>query len=108
MRSVLPSLLIAAALTASASAPALSAAVKRPPAKKHVVHRVARKIPAPSIALPIDEVRVVPFSQPVSTVYVGHPVVADVRVIASRHARVLGKGFGSTNIIALNSHGKQV
>jgi hypothetical protein len=50
----------------------------------------------------------VAFSQPVSTVYVGNPVVADVSVIDSRHAFVLGKGFGATNIIALNSDGKQV
>jgi Flp pilus assembly secretin CpaC len=108
MRRVLSSLLIAAAMTVSASVPALSAAAKKPPAKKHLVHKVVRKVPTPSISLPIDEVRVVAFSQPVATVYVGNPVVADVSVIDSRHAFVLGKGFGSTNIIALNTDGKQV
>lgn|SRR6478736_2050017 len=163
MRRVLPSLLIAATMTASASALALSAAApQKPPVKKHLVsaaatagpsavapsaadskkapvkkhlvgaaatagpgaltvpsaakkpaakklvHKVARKVPTPSISLPIDEVRVVAFSQPVSTVYVGNPVVADVSVIDSRHAFVLGKGFGATNVIALNADGKQV
>jgi Flp pilus assembly secretin CpaC len=155
MRRVLPSLLILAAMTASASAlagtalnkppakqhlavgttstPALRVAAKKPPtgkhlavavvtpsrstvmvaiknpaAKKHLVRKLARKMPAPSISLPLDEVRVVAFSQPVSTVYVGNPVVADVSVIDSRHAFVLAKGFGATNIIALNSDGKQV
>jgi Flp pilus assembly secretin CpaC len=108
MRRVLPSLLIATALAAGLSAPAQSAAPKKPPAKKHLMHKVVRKLPAPSISLPIDEVRVVAFSQPVSTVYVGNPVVADVSVIDSRHAFVLGKGFGATNIIALNADGRQV
>jgi Flp pilus assembly secretin CpaC len=93
---------------ATPSKPMLSAAAKKSVAKKHLVRKLARRIPAPSISLPLDEVRVVAFSQPVSTVYVGNPVVADVSVIDSRHAFVLGKGFGATNIIALSSDGKQV
>lgn len=107
MRRILLPLLIAA-MTTSAGMPGLSATLKKPPVKKHAVHKVVRRVPTPSIALPLDEVRVVAFSQPVSTVYVGNPVVADVSVIDSRHAFVLGKGFGSTNIIALNPDGKQV
>jgi hypothetical protein len=63
---------------------------------------------SPSIALPIDEVRVVAFSQPVSTIYVGNPMIADVSMIDSKHAFVLGKSFGATNIVALNGDGKQV
>ena len=73
-------------------------------ARKHfVMHK-----PAPSISVPLDEVRVVAFSQPIATVYVGNPMIADVSVIDSRHAFVLGKGFGATNIVALNADGKQV
>ena len=73
-------------------------------ARRHfVMHK-----PAPSISVPLDEVRVVAFSQPIATVYVGNPMIADVSVIDSRHAFVLGKGFGATNIVALNADGKQV
>jgi Pilus formation protein N terminal region len=107
MRRARSSLLILAAILAGASTTALSAnkAPVRKPARAHkVVHRVA----PPSIALPMDEVRVVAFSQPVSTVYVGNPTIADVSVIDARHAFVLGKGFGATNLVALDADGKQV
>jgi Flp pilus assembly secretin CpaC len=69
-------------------------------------------LPAPTfaagIALSMDEVRTVSFAVPVSTVYVGNPSIADVTMIDGRHAFVIGKSFGSTNIVALNSDGKQV
>jgi len=73
------------------------------PVRKHIVaHR------STSISVPLDEVRVVAFSQPIATVYVGNPTIADVSMIDSRHAFVLGKGFGATNIVALDADGKQV
>jgi hypothetical protein len=56
----------------------------------------------------MDEVRVVAFSQPIAVVYVGNPMIADVSMIDSRHAFVLGKGFGATNLVALDADGKQV
>lgn len=69
-------------------------------------------LPAPvfagGIALSMDEVRTVSFAVPVSTVYVGNPSIADITMIDARHAFVIGKGFGSTNMVALNSDGKQV
>lgn len=70
--------------------------------------RVAVRKVAPSISVPLDEVRVVAFSQPIATVYVGNPMIADVSMIDSKHAFVLGKGFGATNIVALDADGKQV
>ncbi len=69
---------------------------------------VAMRRPGTAISIPMDEVRVVAFSQPVQTVYIGNPLIADVTMIDSRHAFLLGKGFGATNIVALNSDGKQV
>jgi Flp pilus assembly secretin CpaC len=78
-------------------------AAKRPQ-MKHVAHFV----PSHGIAVPLDEVRVVQFSQPITTVYVGNPAIADVSVIDSRHVFVLGKAFGETNMVALNADGKQV
>lgn len=61
-----------------------------------------------AMSVPLDEVRVVTFAKPVSTLYVGNPVIADVMIIDSRHAFVQGKAFGSTNVVALDAAGKPV
>ena len=55
-----------------------------------------------SVALALDEVHTLTFRTPVSTVYVGNPMIADVTMIDARHAFVQGKGYGRTNIMALN------
>jgi type IV secretory pathway protease TraF len=55
-----------------------------------------------SVALGLDEVHTLTFRTPVSTVYVGNPTIADVTMIDARHAFVQGKGYGRTNIVALN------
>ena len=55
-----------------------------------------------SVALALDEVHTLTFRTPVSTVYVGNPTVADVTMIDARHAFVQGKGYGRTNVMALN------
>lgn len=60
---------------------------------------------ARDITVPMDEVRIVTFPTPVSTVYVGNPAVADVTVIDARRVFLLGKNFGSTNLVALDSKG---
>ena len=61
---------------------------------------------AGSVTVPIDQARIVTFKQPVSTVYVGNPSMADVTVIDSHRVFVLGKAFGTTNIIALDAYGQ--
>jgi hypothetical protein len=63
---------------------------------------------AASLSVPMDEVRVITFAKPVATVYVGNPVVADVNMIDTRRAFILGKSFGATNIIALDANGAQI
>jgi hypothetical protein len=55
-----------------------------------------------AVALTLDEVHTLTFRTPVSTVYVGNPTIADVTMIDARHAFVQGKGYGRTNIMALN------
>jgi hypothetical protein len=55
-----------------------------------------------SVALALDEVHTLTFRTPVSTVYVGNPTIADVTMIDARHAFVQGKGYGRTNVVALN------
>jgi hypothetical protein len=60
------------------------------------------------VALALDEVHTLTFRAPVSTVYVGNPTIADVTMIDARHAFVQGKGYGRTNLIALNRDNVQV
>ena len=60
------------------------------------------------VALALDEVHTLTFKSPIATVYVGNPAIADVTMIDSRHAFVQGKGFGRTNIVALNHDNVQV
>jgi hypothetical protein len=86
-------LLIAALLASSASA--------------HAASRIANANPG-SVNLGLDEVHTLTFHGPVATVYVGNPTIADVTMIDSRHAFVQGKGYGRTNIVALNPDGVQV
>ncbi len=60
------------------------------------------------VALALDEVHTLTFRAPVSTVYVGNPTIADVTMIDARHAFVQGKGYGRTNLVALNRDNVQV
>jgi hypothetical protein len=61
-----------------------------------------------TIRMPVDEVRVLTFSQPVKTAYVGNPTIADITVIDSRHVFLQGKSSGTTNVLALDNAGKQI
>lgn len=63
---------------------------------------------AAEIAVPMDEVRIVAFKQPVSTVYMGNPTIADITTIDAQHVFVLGKSFGATNMIALGRDGRPI
>ncbi len=63
---------------------------------------------AADIAVPMDEVRIVAFKQPVSTVYMGNPSIADITTIDAQHIFVLGKTFGETNMIALGRDGRPI
>lgn len=79
----------------------------KPPKKPVQKHRV---VPHRSggVALSMDEVRVVSFNQPITTVFVGNPSIADATVIDPHHAFVLGKTFGVTNLIALGQNSQTV
>jgi hypothetical protein len=61
-----------------------------------------------TVALALDEVHTITFKTPVATVYVGNPTIADVTMLDARHAFVQGKGYGRTNIVALNRDNVQV
>jgi Flp pilus assembly secretin CpaC len=62
---------------------------------------------AENVEIPLDQVHVLTFTAPVKTVFVGNPVIADVTVIDPMHVFVLGKNFGTTNLIALDEKGHE-
>lgn len=62
---------------------------------------------ADDIQIPLDQVRVLAFKTPVKTVFVGNPVIADITVIDPTHVFILGKNFGSTNLVALDAMGRE-
>jgi hypothetical protein len=110
----LRSVLLAAVSLACAAAPAM-AATKAPAPKHHkaVVQKASLKrrlTPqhTDGVSVIMDEVRVVTFKRPVSTVFVGNPVIADATVIDPYHAFILGKAYGVTNLIALSAQSQTI
>lgn len=69
-------------------------------------------IALPAIAQPInvalDEVQTVTFPAQVATIDVGNPSIADITLVDDRHAFILGKAYGATNIIALDKKGQMI
>jgi hypothetical protein len=63
---------------------------------------------AADLNLPMDEGRLITFRAPVKTVFVGNPLIADVTVVDDTHVFLVGKNFGSTNLVVLNDDGVQV
>lgn len=100
--------LVAAAVSVAC---AFAPAVAKTPVKPHHNHKaVVRHAPSGlrGVAITMDEVRVVTFTQPIATVFVGNPTIADATVIDPHHAFVLGKTFGVTNLIALGPQSQTV
>ncbi len=73
-----------------------------------LVASTAPAFAAGDVTLSLDEVHTLTFKNPVGTVYVGNPAIADITMIDARHAFVQGKSYGRTNIVALNRDGAQV
>lgn len=56
----------------------------------------------------VDEARVVPLVKAPATVIVGNPAIADVSVQHGTLLVVMGKNYGTTNVIALDSAGQEI
>jgi putative type II/III system pilus formation protein len=63
---------------------------------------------AEELKVPIDETKAFVLEQAVATVAVTNPAVADVSVHNDKVVLVVGRSFGTTNIIALNADGVPV
>ena len=56
----------------------------------------------------VDEARIVPLVKAPVTVIVGNPAIADVSVQNGNLLVVMGKNYGTTNVIALDSAGEEI
>jgi len=54
---------------------------------------------APAMELIVGKSTLIRLSQPIQRISVGNPAVADVTLINNRELYLLGKGFGSTNVM---------
>ncbi len=63
---------------------------------------------AADLTVTIDQTKLVQLSASASTIVVGNPSIADVSMQDADTALVTGKSFGATNIIAIDSEGRQV
>ena len=61
-----------------------------------------------SFKVTVDQARIMRLSASASTVIVGNPVIADVSIQDNRIVVVMGKSSGSTNMIALDSEGREI
>src|SRR5262245_30017106 len=73
----------------------------------------AELIPAPSrvqseppIERPVGMARLVRYDEPVKSIYLADPTVADLKVVADDLIYIYGKKVGTTNLIALDSDQK--
>jgi Flp pilus assembly secretin CpaC len=60
---------------------------------------------AETLAVTVDQATVMKLPEKVATIVVGNPLIADVAVQSGGLVVVTGKGFGSTNLIALDRAG---
>ncbi len=60
----------------------------------------------PRIDVLVDEAKIVELPEKTATVILGNPIVADITLLKGNNKIVLtGKGFGETNLIALDASG---
>lgn len=63
---------------------------------------------APTLSVPIDQSARVALPAGTRDVMIGNPTIADVNVIDSRNAVVLGKSYGVTNLLVIDQLGRTV
>lgn len=63
---------------------------------------------SPSISVEIDQARRVQLRGPAGSVIVGNPQIADVTVVDSNTLYITGKGYGVTEVVAVDPVGRTV
>jgi Flp pilus assembly secretin CpaC len=75
---------------------------------------IALLAPAPTLAadvitVTLDQAKIISLPDGASTIIIGNPIVADVTMLKRNNQMILtGKGFGETNLIALDQSGAAV
>lgn len=69
---------------------------------------VASAAQAENFKVELNETKALHLSKPVSTILVGNPAIADVSVESSNLVYVMGRSFGTTNLVAMDSDGKSI
>lgn len=63
---------------------------------------------ADEISVSVDEARIMKLPDRVATIVIGNPLIADAALQGGGVLVLTGKGFGSTNLLALDRAGKMV
>ncbi len=63
---------------------------------------------ADSVTVNVDEARVMKLPERVATIIIGNPLIADATLQSGGILVVTGKGFGATNLLALDRTGRVV
>ena len=63
---------------------------------------------ADDVTVNIDEARVIKLPERVATIIIGNPLIADATLQSGGILVVTGKGFGATNLLALDRSGRVV
>src|SRR5437868_1138211 len=61
--------------------------------------------PADNIAVNVDQAKLIKLPPKVATIVVGNPLIADVTMQGGGVVVVTGKGYGATNLIAMDRAG---
>ena len=86
---------------------------RRGPGKSHLwgialiaAGLLAAPAQADTIAVHVDQARVVKMPERVATIVIGNPLIADATLQGGGILVVTGKGYGSTNLLALDRSGR--
>lgn len=63
---------------------------------------------AQTLSVRTDQAVRIALSSPAKDVAVGNPAIADVQVLDERNILVIGKGFGTTNVVVLDRSGRLI
>src|SRR5215472_8860206 len=108
MKTAVRTMLLIAVLPLATGAVAAPVCPVKPHHTAHVqkAHKVVQHHGPGGIGVTVDQARLVSFTEPVKTLYVGNPWIADIQMVDAQHAFVLGKTFGVTNLVAMSANGK--
>ena len=69
---------------------------------------VAGAAQAETFKVELNQSKALHLAKPISTIMVGNPAIADVSVESSKLVYVMGRSFGTTNLVATDSDGNAI